>query len=248
MNKEIKAIEPKAQLSINRWDFITGMFILTTIMFFASQTSAYLVRRAEGNWTSFELPTIFWYSTGVLVLSSIFMQLSYFSAKKDNFYALKLYISITFALGLVFLFMQWNGWVALVDQKVFFVGNPAGSFMYVFTGLISIFGNLFNGLGGKQEPWVESLHKLGYGNVDGDAIKPLFEFLQFCLKQVVADNELGGLLTALNGQYLAPGPGGDPIRNPDVLPTGKNIHALDPQSIPTTAAVSAAKEIGRAHV
>ncbi len=144
MNKEIKAIEPKAQLSINRWDFITGMFILTTIMFFASQTSAYLVRRAEGNWTSFELPTIFWYSTGVLVLSSIFMQLSYFSAKKDNFYALKLYISITFALGLVFLFMQWNGWVALVDQKVFFVGNPAGSFMYVFTGLHAI--HLFAGL------------------------------------------------------------------------------------------------------
>ena len=30
-----------------------------------------------------------------------------------------------------------------------------------------------------------------------------------------------------------PGPGGDPIRNPDVLPTGKNMHALDPQSIPT---------------
>ena len=107
----------------------------------------------------------------------------------------------------------------------------------------SMFGNLFNGFGGKQEPWVETLHKLGYGNVDGDAIKPLFEFLQFCLKQVVADNELGGLLTALNGQYLAPGPGGDPIRNPDVLPTGKNIHALDPQSIPTTAAVSAAKVV-----
>ncbi|MEL6881800.1 MAG: cobaltochelatase subunit CobN, partial [Cyanobacteria bacterium J06607_10] len=35
--------------------------------------------------------------------------------------------------------------------------------------------------------------------------------------------------------------GGDPIRNPDVLPTGKNIHALDPQSIPTSAAVNSAK-------
>lgn len=32
---------------------------------------------------------------------------------------------------------------------------------------------------------------------------------------------------------LHTGPGGDPIRNPMVLPTGKNIHALDPQSIPT---------------
>jgi cobalamin biosynthesis Mg chelatase CobN len=51
--------------------------------------------------------------------------------------------------------------------------------------------------------------------------------------QIVADNELGGLVSALNGQYMLPGPGGDPIRNPDVLPTGKNMHALDPQSIPT---------------
>lgn len=52
-------------------------------------------------------------------------------------------------------------------------------------------------------------------------------------KQVVKDNELGALVEALNGQYVEPGPGGDPIRNPNVLPTGKNIHALDPQSIPT---------------
>jgi cobalamin biosynthesis Mg chelatase CobN len=49
----------------------------------------------------------------------------------------------------------------------------------------------------------------------------------------VKDNELGALVEALNGQYVEPGPGGDPIRNPNVLPTGKNIHALDPQSIPT---------------
>ena len=40
-----------------------------------------------------------------------------------------------------------------------------------------------------------------------------------------------------------PGPGGDPIRNPDVLPTGKNIHALDPQAIPTSAAIQSAKVV-----
>ena len=99
--------------------------------------------------------------------------------------------------------------------------------------------NFFNM--GKKEPWVESLHKLGYPKVDGAALKPLFEYLEFCLQQVCADNELGALLRGLEGEYILPGPGGDPIRNPDVLPTGKNIHALDPQSIPTTAAVQSAK-------
>ena len=94
---------------------------------------------------------------------------------------------------------------------------------------------------GRKEPWVKALHEAGYPNVDAEALKPLMEYLEFCLEQVCADNELGGLLQALEGEYLLPGPGGDPIRNPDVLPTGKNIHALDPQSIPTLAAVQSAK-------
>ena len=51
--------------------------------------------------------------------------------------------------------------------------------------------------------------------------------------QIIKDNEVGALVEGLNGTYIEPGPGGDPIRNPNVLPTGKNIHALDPQSIPT---------------
>ncbi|MDJ0588629.1 MAG: magnesium chelatase subunit H [Pleurocapsa sp. MO_226.B13] len=94
---------------------------------------------------------------------------------------------------------------------------------------------------GKKEPWIEALQEHGYTKVDREALKPLMEYLEFCLEQVCADNELGGLLKALEGEYVIPGPGGDPIRNPNVLPTGKNIHALDPQSIPTLAAVQSAK-------
>ncbi|MEO0836606.1 MAG: magnesium chelatase subunit H, partial [Cyanobacteria bacterium J06642_3] len=96
---------------------------------------------------------------------------------------------------------------------------------------------------GKKEPWVKALQDLGYDQVDRELLKPLFEYLEFCLEQVCADQELGGLLKALAGEYVLPGPGGDPIRNPNVLPTGKNIHALDPQSIPTLAAVKCAKVV-----
>jgi magnesium chelatase subunit H len=99
--------------------------------------------------------------------------------------------------------------------------------------------NFFNM--GKKAPWIEALHEAGYSKADAESLKPLFEYLEFCLKQIVADNELGALLKALEGEYVLPGPGGDPIRNPDVLPTGKNIHALDPQSIPTAAAVQSAQ-------
>jgi magnesium chelatase subunit H len=101
--------------------------------------------------------------------------------------------------------------------------------------------NFFNM--GRKEPWIESLHGAGYTQVDAAALKPLMEYLEFCLQQIVADNELGALLQALEGEYILPGPGGDPIRNPEVLPTGKNIHALDPQAIPTAAAVQSAKVV-----
>ncbi len=96
---------------------------------------------------------------------------------------------------------------------------------------------------GKKEPWLGALHDAGYTNIEVAPLKPLFEYLEFCLQQVCADNELGAMLRALEGEYILPGPGGDPIRNPDVLPTGKNIHALDPQAIPTAAAVKTAKVV-----
>jgi len=91
-------------------------------------------------------------------------------------------------------------------------------------------------------PWRKSLKSSGFDVSEAD-LASLFSYLEFCLQQVVADNELGALMDGLDGKYILPGPGGDPIRNPDVLPTGKNMHALDPQSIPTTAAVDCAKVV-----
>ena len=50
--------------------------------------------------------------------------------------------------------------------------------------------------------------------------------------------ELTGLMQALSGHYIAPVPGGDLIRSPDVLPTGRNIHAFDPFRMPTAFALA----------
>jgi magnesium chelatase subunit H len=96
---------------------------------------------------------------------------------------------------------------------------------------------------GQGQPWVSALNAGGFTKCNTGDLQKLFEYLDFCLRQVVADNELGGLLEALKGKYILPGPGGDPIRNPEVLPTGKNMHALDPQSIPTQAAIDVATTV-----
>ena len=127
--------EAKPVLSVNKWKFITWLFIITILMLFASQTSAYLVRRAEGNWVEFALPSIFYWSTGVLLISSVFMFLAQKAAKKDEFQRLRLFISVTFVFGLAFLVMQYMGWQELQQSGVYLKGNPSGSFMYILTGL-----------------------------------------------------------------------------------------------------------------
>jgi len=51
------------------------------------------------------------------------------------------------------------------------------------------------------------------------------------------DHEIDGLLRALDGRFLRPTPGGDVLRTPSVLPTGRNLHGFDPFRIPSAYAV-----------
>jgi magnesium chelatase subunit H len=113
--------------------------------------------------------------------------------------------------------------------------NSEGRVEEVNTFLQDVF-SFFSG----GSPWKKALAEAGYPNCDESHLKPLFEYLQTCLGEVVRNNEVPSLIKALDGNFIEPGPGGDPIRNPDVLPTGKNMHALDPQSIPTRAAADTA--------
>jgi len=59
-------------------------------------------------------------------------------------------------------------------------------------------------------------------------------------------DEMTNLLRGLNGEYIAPAPGGDLLRDGSgVLPTGRNIHALDPYRMPSPAAYERGREIAR---
>jgi cytochrome c oxidase subunit 3 len=136
MESELKYIDIVEQpISMHPKKFALWLFLVTVLMIFAALTSAYIVRQAEGNWLEYELPEIFWVTSGIVLLSSVSMQAAYFAAKRDNFIGLRIAMVFTVLLGFAFLVGQWYSWVALVDREVFFVGNPAGSFLYVFTGL-----------------------------------------------------------------------------------------------------------------
>lgn len=118
--------------------FTLWLIIISIIMMFAAFTSAYIVRKEEGNWLEFSLPNNLILNTGLLLLSSVFMQLAYSAARKDNLQRLKIYLAVTAALGIAFLFGQLEAWSDLVNHKIFFGGidaNPSGSFLYVLTGV-----------------------------------------------------------------------------------------------------------------
>lgn len=55
-------------------------------------------------------------------------------------------------------------------------------------------------------------------------------------KLLASETEMPALLRALDGRFTAPVPGGDLIRSPEILPTGRNIHAFDPFRMPSAFA------------
>ncbi len=57
-----------------------------------------------------------------------------------------------------------------------------------------------------------------------------------------SSDEMGSLIHALDGGYVAPAPGGDVVVNPDVLPTGRNIHGFDPFLLPSPFACRMGRE------
>ena len=136
MATELKIVEEaKKPLAVNPKKFAMWLFMASILMLFAAWTSAYLVRRGEGDWFLFELPQLFWITSGLIVASSISMIYASWSARKDNLEGLKIGIVTTFILGVGFLIGQWYAWADLVALNAHFTGgNVSSSFIYVLTG------------------------------------------------------------------------------------------------------------------
>lgn len=136
MASNYKVVEnPKRPMAMHPKKFAMWLFMITVVMIFAALTSGYIVRQSEGNWMVYDLPIEMWITTGIILLSSVTMHWAYVQAKKNNLGQVKLAISATTALGLIFLAGQFYVWSVLVEQNIFFVGNPSGSFLYVLSGL-----------------------------------------------------------------------------------------------------------------
>lgn len=104
------------------------------LMLFAAWTSAYIVRQASGNWLEFRLPDIFLFNTLVILASSVSLHASYSAFKRGKEQLYKALLVLTTVLGLTFLVLQYQGWLALEAIGIELTTNPSGSFVYVISG------------------------------------------------------------------------------------------------------------------
>lgn len=122
--------------------FALWLFILTVIMIFGGFTSAYIVQRGAvpaDMAIYFELPTFMWYNLAIVIISSLTMQYALWSNKRGQKSQALLGLGTTLILGGIFLYGQWESFVAMTESGLPFVDtrrtDNSISFFYVIAGV-----------------------------------------------------------------------------------------------------------------
>jgi cytochrome c oxidase subunit III len=116
-----------------------GIFAIT--MSFAAFTSALYVRQGSGDWIHVVVPRLIYLNTGVLLLSSIALEMArraFMSSPEmgqNERRQVLLWLGITLAFGLAFVAGQYFVWRELAAQGLYLATNSNSSFLYVFTGV-----------------------------------------------------------------------------------------------------------------
>jgi cytochrome c oxidase subunit III len=105
------------------------------IMMFAGLTSAYIVKGSQPDWSTVSMPHIFYYSTAVIIASSITVQMALKAFKERNMMQYRRLITVTALLGTVFILFQLFGFSQLWNGGITFKGAGAGQFLYIIFGL-----------------------------------------------------------------------------------------------------------------
>jgi len=124
--------------------FILWVAIGSIIMMFAGLTSAYIVKREQPGWTSYTTPLASYYSTAVMLISSVTIFLAGKSFTERRMIRYKKLVAATLILGLIFILLQWLGFRHLWATGTTLHGSGAGQFFYIIAGLhaLHVFGGV----------------------------------------------------------------------------------------------------------
>lgn len=118
--------------------FVMWAACVGIVMMFAGLSSAYIVKRNQTNWMSFDIPLIFWYSTAVILLSSITLILCRRAFINREMRSYKKWLATTTFLGISFVLLQYIGFTQLWANGITLTRNVSFSFLYIIVGLHAI--------------------------------------------------------------------------------------------------------------
>lgn len=121
-----------------------GVFLAVATSLFALFISAYSIRMEYPDWRPLTEPALLWINTGILVLSSIFLQLAWNAAKRNEMPAVWRGVALGGACAVAFIIGQLAAWDQLSSSGYFITGNPANGFFYMLTGVHAL--HLIGGL------------------------------------------------------------------------------------------------------
>lgn len=115
--------------------FTLWVAIASIIMMFAGLTSAYIVKGSLPGWVNIVMPTLFYYSTAVMLASSVVMHFAVKAFRERNMRQYRKRITIVSVLGTGFIVMQLIAFAQLFNQGVKMEGSGPGQFLYIIFGL-----------------------------------------------------------------------------------------------------------------
>lgn len=127
------AMEQRKRIHPHKFTLWVG--IASIVMMFAGLTSAYIVKRNQANWITFELPVVFWISTVAIVASSITILLAQKAFRKRAMAQYRTLMITTLVLGVLFLVLQVIGFNQLWQNGMTLTKNVSFSFLYIIVGL-----------------------------------------------------------------------------------------------------------------
>lgn len=136
--------------------------IVSLLMTFAGWTSAYIVSSTREDWLKdFELPSAFYISTTLIIISSLTYILAKLAIKKGNTSLCTTMLLVTLGLGLAFIFFQVQGFNQIIAQGYYFTGETSSvttsyifliatvHIFHVVAGIISLLVVIYNQFKGK---------------------------------------------------------------------------------------------------
>jgi cytochrome c oxidase subunit III len=108
-------------------------FLGTVSMLFIGFTSAFILRRASGDWRPLPAPSVLWLNTFVLLASSATLEVARRRLRSWDARSAQALLGATGLLGFLFLAGQVVAWQRLAARGIFLASNPHSSFFYLLT-------------------------------------------------------------------------------------------------------------------